>query len=515
MSSLAAKKHILQQFIDAANAEKMIDIEANDYTLILSDEQYKPAKTAKLFHADKSRIRLVMGAYGSGKSTLCCADVVHWAMSMPKMPDGVRRSKFAFIRNTYGELETTTLKTWMDWFQDLGHVKTKVKPPYIKHTFNDEHGKIELELIFLALDRPDHIKKLKSLELTGAYLNEASELPAAVLSHIMTRVNRYPSHRVVTGYRYGVIADTNPPPTKHWIYRQFEENPAEGFKIFHQPPGVLKKDGVYIANPDADNIENLSPNYYLDMIKGQSEEFIRVYAMGEYGVIRAGKPVYPEYNDDLHGVNILKPLEGVDIDLAWDFGLTPCVLITQTDAFGRLLVLREICSESMGLTGFIDNLVKPVLKKHYAGFNVNDSVGDPAGSQRAQTDETTCYEVLEQKGIVSHGAETQAPLRRMDSVRQLLNSNVEGKPKILIDKTYCPILRDGFLGLYSFEKIKIGTEEAYKEKPLKNEYSHIHDALQYRALSFYLDNEIQKNQQDDDFDYQMLNDYGQSIVNLG
>ena len=514
MGSLAAKKKILQDFLEAANAERMSDVEVDGYALSVGDEKYKPSKTAKLFHEDQSRIRLIKGPYGSGKSTLCCADIVFWAMSMPKMPDGVRRSKFAFIRNTYGELETTTLKTWMDWFEDLGQVKTKVKPPYVKHTFNDTDGKIELELIFLALDRPDHIKKLKSLELTGAYLNEASELPSVVLSHIMTRVNRYPSHRVVKDYRYGVIADTNPPTTRHWIYRQFENNPAEGFKIFHQPAGVFKKDDGYIANQNADNIENLSPKYYLDMIKGQSEEFIRVYAMGEYGVIRSGKAVYPEYNDDLHGVDALKPLTGVPIDLAWDFGLTPCVLITQTDTFGRLLVLREICSESMGLTGFIDNLVKPTLKKHYADFDINDSVGDPAGSQRAQTDETTCYEVLEKKGLPSHGAETQAPLRRMDSVRQLLNSNVEGKPKILIDKTHCPTLRDGFLGLYAFEKIKIGTEEAYKEKPLKNEYSHIHDALQYRALGFYMDNEKQ-NDDEDDFDYGMLNDYGQSIVNLG
>jgi hypothetical protein len=40
---------------------------------------------------------------------------------------------------------------------------------------------LELEVLFLALDRPDDVKKLKSLELTGAWLNEASELEQAVL----------------------------------------------------------------------------------------------------------------------------------------------------------------------------------------------------------------------------------------------------------------------------------------------------------------------------------------------
>jgi hypothetical protein len=35
----------------------------------------------------------------------------------------------------------------------------------------------EIELLFRALDRPDHIRNLLSLDLTGAWVNEAQEVP--------------------------------------------------------------------------------------------------------------------------------------------------------------------------------------------------------------------------------------------------------------------------------------------------------------------------------------------------
>lgn len=156
---------------------------------------YVPNHTAKLFHDSNTFINLVMGPFGSGKSTLCINHIVRCACAMPVWHNGRRRSRWAIVRNTSGELQSTTLQTWLTWFGDLGDIRKRQKPLLTyEHTFNDGNGIVELELIFLALDREKDLRKIKSLEVTGAYINELSEVPQGALAYFKGRVNhRYPS----------------------------------------------------------------------------------------------------------------------------------------------------------------------------------------------------------------------------------------------------------------------------------------------------------------------------------
>jgi hypothetical protein len=57
---------------------------------------------------------------------------------------------------------------------------------------------------------------------------------------------------------------------------------------------------------------------------------------------------------------------------------------------------------------------------------------------------------------------------------------VEGKPAFLIDRR-CQQLIKGFEGGYSYKRMEVSGER-YADKPDKNMYSHIHDALQYLLL---------------------------------
>jgi len=178
------------------------------------DKIYIPNPTGELFHADDTFVQLIMGPYGSGKSTICVNKIVRHACSMPRWKNGRRRAKWLIIRNTSGELQSTTLQTWLQWFGDLGDIRKRQKPLLTyEHTFNDGRGLIELELVFIALDRDEDIRKLKSIEATAAYINELSEVPQAVLHHLIGRVNhRYPSQAFCSEpYWSGIIADTNPP----------------------------------------------------------------------------------------------------------------------------------------------------------------------------------------------------------------------------------------------------------------------------------------------------------------
>ena len=206
------------------------------------DKIYVPTPTGAIFHDNDQFVRVIMGPYGSGKSTLSIAEIVKRACEVPVWNNGRRRSRWGIVRNTSGELATTTLATWLSWFDELGDVRKRQKPMLTyEHTFNDGKGIVELELLFIALDRPEDVRKIKSLELTGCYINELSEVPKAALAHMKGRVNRYPSKAFCKEpYWSGIIADTNPPEDDHWIFKDFEENCADNHVLFKQPPGLIK-----------------------------------------------------------------------------------------------------------------------------------------------------------------------------------------------------------------------------------------------------------------------------------
>ena len=152
---------------------------------------YKPdGNTLKAFLKGNEFFRGLRGPVGSGKSVACCIEVLRRALQQEKNAQGKRKSRWAVIRNTNPQLKTTTIKTWLDWFpeQEWGTFSWSV--PYT-HRINV--GELDLEVIFLALDRPEDVKKLLSLELTGVWVNEARELPKSIIDACTMRVGRFPT----------------------------------------------------------------------------------------------------------------------------------------------------------------------------------------------------------------------------------------------------------------------------------------------------------------------------------
>ena len=468
-----------------------------------ADKIYIPSATGKLFHDDTSFVKLVMGPYGSGKSTMCVQEIVRRAATMPYWHSGRRRARWAVVRNTSGELYSTTLQTWLTWFDELGDIRKRQKPILTyEHSFNDGQGVIELELIYIALDRPEDVRKIKSLELTGVYLNELSELPQNVLSHFKGRVNgRYPSRSFCPEpYWSGIIADTNPPDEDHWIYKDFEENITPSYKIFKQPSGLLidergdfikAKDGNYIQNTECDNAQHLSRDYYVKLAEKQKEGFVKVYCGGKYGLVESGKRCYPEYNDDIHSVASIPALQGLPIHLGWDFGFTPACIVFQISPRGQFRALKEYVAEEMGIKTFARNIVLPSLAVDFPYNKIGESEADPAGN----IGEGIMEELSEIGELINLGIRTNAASSndidvRHSAVRFFLNCMIDGHPGFILSREGCPVLRKGFVNGYHFRRLSVGGEERYHEKPNKNKFSHPHDALQYGAMKFASDRVI-------------------------
>ncbi len=458
---------------------------------INEDKIYIPTATGDIAHRDDSFVRVIMGPYGSGKSTWAATEIIRRACSIPVWHAGRRRSRWGIVRNTSGELQSTTLATWLAWFGELGDVRKRQKPILTyEHTFNDGFGIVELELLFIALDREEDVRKIKSLELTGCYINELSEVPKAALAHMKGRVNRYPSKAFChKHYWSGIIADTNPPEDDHWIFKDFEENAFPNHKLFKQPPGLIKNDdGKWVRNPNADNAGHLPDNYYEMLAEGQTREFVKVFCLGEYGSVGFGKRVYPEFNPDFHAVESLEAVQGETLILGWDFGLTPACVVMQISPRGQLLVLKEYVADGMGIRSFADSIVIPSLLKDFPYCKVGLSIADPAGNNRSEViEEMSCIGELTSLGISTQGARTNDIDPRLGSVRYFLNKMIDGKPGLLLDRRNCPTLFKGFVKDYVYARVAVSGEERYKDKPNKNMASHPMDALGYGCLELASD----------------------------
>lgn len=496
VSTLSARVKHLEANYKASTTRNIELLDNYSFQLFDADgnptKKYVPSNTGIKFHQSNKFVRLIMGPFNSGKSTINAADIVMRACAMPRCIDNVRRCKVVVIRNTSGELETSTLVTWAGWFGELGSIHKRKKPVLTwEHTFNDGNGRIELTMVFLACDRPDDMKKLKSTEFTLAYLNEANELPTGLLNYIKGRVNgRWPSESDCQEWYYtGVMMDTNPPDDEHEFYTIFEVKKPDDYIIFKQPPGLLTDPDnpkKYIANPECDNFKHMRPDYYTKMADGADEEFIKIFCLGQYGLIKRGELVYPQYNDTLHAVETIELEEGFPIYLGWDFGNTPACLISQ-HINGQFRAIKEFVSTfNTSTQELAENRVKPWLDQFCLGFKMYGWY-DPSDPDASSTG-IAPSQTIKAAGIHSLPAISNLLQPRLDAVKSFLNKMVNGKPAYQISIAGCPTLRSGMYGKYIFRLVHKYGEQTPAKEPIKTHpISDIQDAQQYIALGLHAD----------------------------
>lgn len=433
--------------------------------------KYSPdGKTLERFFQSRAFVRGLMGPLGSGKSTACVIEILRRASQQAPGPDGVRRTRWAIIRNSYPELKTTTVKTWHEWVP-AGFGKINMDSPFIHHV---KFGDVDMEVLFLALDRPEDARKLLSLELTGAWVNESREVPKQIIDALTGRVGRFPGKNLGGCSWYGILMDTNPPDNQSWWYRMAEEETPESWEFFKQPSGL---------SLEAENTKNLEKDYYKRTSTGKDEDWLKIYIHGEYGFLIEGKPVFPMYRDALHCANEeLSPAPNIGLIIGADFGLTPAAVIGQKLSDGRIQILDELCTDNTGIERFAQ-LLTTHLQINYPDHSVIGAWADPSGESRSQTDLRTSIDIMNSntpwKWRAAPGDNSFTDRREV--VISCLNRNVDGMPGFLLSPK-CKILRKGFVSGYHFKLIRSGDGTQTHETPNKNEYSHPHDALQYLLL---------------------------------
>lgn len=473
--------------------------------------EYEPSPTLWEFHASNAFFRAVMGPFGSGKSSAMVMEIRQRAEEARRVQlgngrEGPRKSRWAVIRGTYPKLKTTTIETFSHWLppENFGPI-TFGSPITYKLKWNAPDGvAVELEIWFMSMDRPKDRDKLRSLDITGAWINECSEIDEGAVNFLIDRVGRYPAASEGGPSWYGIIADTNPVDELHWYYNWAEKKKPsgelDGYEFYRQPGGLLEiEDGVYVPNPDAENVQYLPGgyDYYLRGLGSKTKQEINTNVLGRYGTTGDGKAVYGNYfNERMHIAKYdLLPIKGLPILLGWDYGLSPAVAIAQITPQGRLHILQEIIGDNIGVRDFALEFVRPTLRTVYKGYSLI-SVGDPAGKEM-EADGRSVFDHLKEVGIPTTPSidSSNRPKTRINAVRSFLKRNVAGLGAILIDPR-CLVLKSGMNGSYKYRRINSYTNsEIYSDEPVKDSYSHVQDALGYLCLDLTGDIKDAKDQQ--------------------
>lgn len=454
---------------------------------------YVPSPTGEKFLADDKFIKLLMGPVGGGKSTVCLFDLLKRAREQEPFGN-VRRTKFIVLRNTMAQLKSTVKPLISQWLVDMPanlggaplgqwrltenvfEIKCVVEDGTIMHT----------ELCLLAADTPDDVRRLLSLEASAAWVEECREVEESVFKGLLGRVARFPN-RASGGVTYpGVICSTNPPPMDTF-WQQMIESPPSNTSVFKQPAAILEDGSI---NPEAENLENLDPDYYGNLIAANTGDWVDVYLKNLFGPGNHGQPVFKAaFKSTFHRAT--SPLRAIPamaypIVVGVDNGLQAAAVVMQQDARGRVNALSEAYvpeNVTMGFDSFLDRILIPHLTSQYPTVSRAHfiMVMDPACFERSQRDEATLAQSVAARGYKPLRAATNDPEKRVAAAEGLLTRAIDGQAGMLFDTTGCSHLLKALEWGYRYKKNANGQMILMADK---NHYSHVADAFQYACLHY-------------------------------
>jgi len=439
--------------------------------------RYTALPTMEKFHTSEAQIRAIVGSVGSGKTSAAAWEICHYLPEFLYEQHRYKKSRWVIVRNSYTELTDTTLKTVMGWFP-WGHWQAGTRIL----TLAQPNRRRTVEILFRSCDRPEDMKKFKSLELTGYWIDESIEVSEQIKQMLKNRIGRYPSRVPV---RWG-IETTNPPDVEHPTYNMFAwDTPPPG----PIPTGKPLENHVGFWQPPRENEENLRKGYYDDLINDYRDnpDWIDRYILGKPGIMVQGRLVYNNFKRDYHVAKEPLIWSKGTLYRGWDnSGNCPACVVSQVPTAGQCQILKEFCTDKEGIVDFARH-VTTECNILYPGAEYVD-YGDPAGANRYSRREggfTSNAELMKEACGIDVESSEQNLTARIQSVDQQL-ARIDG---LLIDPS-CTRLINGFLGGYCYKEI--GTTGTYVDKPLKNRFSHVADALQYVLVRLFRTQTLRK-----------------------
>jgi len=442
---------------------------------------------AESYYQDNSMHACIVGPLGSGKTHSMFARAFRHVREQPPGRDGVSRTKIICVRPTYKALRDACVPAYEQIFDPAFFGAVALTNMLHKVTFRlGGYGHpFELETIFRALDDEEQTRSIRSINATFAVINELRDgNDPSIYGQIFARCGRFPAVADGGAKFGGVISDSNCWDDEHFAHKLFVTEPAEGFKLFLQPPGLIcDARGNWIENPAAEAPKHRRPGYYLNQIPTMpNEEDQRVFLRSEWGSLRGQRPVATYYRDDFH-CKEAEPWPGLDFTAGIDPGLQAATIIGQAGPEG-FRVFAEVVTDGAPLGEHIQ-LVKREFARLFPGQRLRAAYIDPAGDQRsAQTGQTTTQAARREfmPATVLPASSSNAIAERIDALQnQLRLIGKQGQPQFILHPR-CTRLRKALQSGWRYKELK-GSGGHFESKPYKlDAASHIADALCYWLL---------------------------------
>ena len=443
----------------------------------------------RAFLADRTTpFRALMGPWGSGKTNLVFMDLHSWAVEMPLCRiDGryVRPFKGTTCRDTYRNLKAT-LQSWHGWYPpNEGEFTGGVdRPAMHRLEFALPDGStLQLQHEFIAIGDQSVEQALLGYEGNWFNMEEWTTLSPDLATYAWGRLGRYPRPDLLVNPadRFKrprrMVATYNAPEEGHHVYDYFEVNPKPDFsRLYKQPSGLA---------PDAENLNNLPPNYYQDQVAANDKWWVRRFVENKYGFSRAGQPVFAdEYDDDLHCARDAPKLRDMPIRVGIDggMGLHPAMVVYQWTTDGQFIAHREVYLGRCGPQRFAD-AARAAIERDFPRLRIEAAHIDPSAlfGLDKESGETGFVDILSRAlGCAIVGTDTNEISTRLAAISSQLMHRTLAGPALVISPR-CTWLRRGFNNQYRYRKDLQG-QLTSELKPDKTEASHIMDALQYGVL---------------------------------
>lgn len=490
---------------------------------------YTPQPTLSKFHNSIATIKAVAGPPGGGKSVGIIMDIVFMAMRQEPGYDNVRRIRVGVIRKTFRRLRSTTLVTIKSWMIPGTSTFTHSAPMTGFTQFGMSDGtRCEIDWQFMALDTKEDLENLSSNEFTLIYINEANEIDISVVMRAIERIDRYPSR--ITGAKCTeavLLMDFNYPDKRHWLYTAIKEGKlaTEGdidtagldvkpmkMEFFVQPPAVFidnyeaansgEEPPQYRLNPNAENLENVEPDYYLRQLTFSTWDTVCSRLALLWRTSTRGKRCHPEIREHHFSDTPLEYVPGETIFIGFDTsGIHPGAVLFQL-LRNQMRVLMEVYADAVGTEEFIKDYLKPILVTRYPQSNAL-AICDPANA-RDQRTAVTPTDLLKEYGIAAITAPSNGFTVRKNAVAKQASYH-DG---LIIDAKNCPLLKEGLLEKYVHARLRGGDElnvdesnVIYLPKHQENKWTHVCCGLQYGCLFIV---SPRNNQNKNDVDIQKL-----------
>lgn len=421
---------------------------------------FNPNPMQKNFIESQADADLFSSRVGEGKSTALVWSCFYHTRHNPG-------AEWAFIRDTFENIQRTTMKSFFEWF-----------PPGVYGTYNQSkktytwaEGVAKGTVTFIGMDDPSDSSKLLSWVLGGIAIDEPAPAAGSLgVSEMVFDLGMQRLRQPGMKWRPMKLA-TNNPDEEHWTYQKFVTQAQQNNYKLWQP-----------SKPE--NLQNLPQDYYEKMRRQMQHrpDLVRRFIDGEFGFQQEGAPVTPQWNDRIHLTMGLGPIKGREVICLWDFGHNPTCIITQQTPLGYWNILYSFVGSGIGVEELITDQVIPILRAKFKGSPIRH-IGDPAGNTREQTSiKRTAVKSI--KHFIG-GTYRAGPVRwedRLNPTQSILTKTIQGSGLVQVDRINAPEIWHALRGGWHYHKARTGVLSAEAVKDIN---SHPGDAFSYGAAVLY------------------------------